>query len=74
MILMGLAAKQASGVEKISGRRRALCVRIFMENKSIMMHLNSMFTVLYTEEDFLEDDWKDEIEEYHEKSHRQKRG
>ena len=24
--------------------------------------------------DFLEDDWKDEIEEYHEKSHRQKRG
>jgi len=27
-----------------------------------------------TAEDFLEDDWKDEIEEYHEKSHRQKRG
>ena len=24
--------------------------------------------------DFFEDDWKDEIEEYHEKSHRQKRG
>ena len=24
--------------------------------------------------DFLEDEWKDEIEEYHEKSHRQKRG
>ncbi|WP_448861554.1 vWA domain-containing protein [Dorea sp.] len=24
--------------------------------------------------DFLKDDWKDEIEEYHEKSHRQKRG
>lgn len=27
-----------------------------------------------TTEDFLEDGWKDEIEEYHEKSHRQKRG
>ena len=27
-----------------------------------------------TAEDFLKDDWKDEIEEYHEKSHRQKRG
>lgn len=25
-------------------------------------------------EAFVEDDWKDEIEEYHEKSHRQKRG
>ncbi len=27
-----------------------------------------------TAEDFFEDGWKDEIEEYHEKSHRQKRG
>ena len=27
-----------------------------------------------TAKDFLKDDWKDEIEEYHEKSHRQKRG
>ena len=27
-----------------------------------------------TAEDFLAEDWKDEIEEYHEKSHRQKRG
>lgn len=26
------------------------------------------------EENFLEDDWKDEIEKYHKKSHRQKRG
>ena len=61
--------------EKIGiARNRSVTYENDSEGIAVIGNALSKAVTCDTAEDFLEDDWKDEIEEYHEKNHRQKRG